>query len=271
MSDDPAASPRFGMDELRRCAIALGVAAGLPAEKASELARLLLWFDAAGVPDSGISTLTDWLDLLDHGRCDGRATTRIVLEKPATAVVDARRMLAPLALAAAGELAGQKARESGVGVVTILNLEGVHAAGGVAADLAIGPLAAAVRGPGSRLALAIPTAAGLPAVFDSSLAAESAPAWLQDAAPLLSAPAAPADGWLIVALSIVAFEPLDAYHARVRTLLPGSETRGLTLPGPWEERRRRAGERGVPIAPAALRAIRERAARLAIPEPGVLA
>jgi LDH2 family malate/lactate/ureidoglycolate dehydrogenase len=278
MSDDPALTPRFGLDDLRRCAIALGATAGLPAERASELARLLLWFDTAGAADFGIGTLTDWLDLIDQGRCDGAASAsssgRIVRERPSTAVVDAGHVLAPLALASAAALAGQKARESGVGVVTVLNLDGTHGAGGVAADLAVGPIAAAVRGPGPGLAFAVPTDAGLPAVFDPSLASypdacppDWKPGWLQFAAPFLSALAPPPGGWVILALSVVAFEPLEAFHARVGALLPTTETPGVILPSPWQARLRRATDAGITIDPTAWKAIQDRCARASIAEP----
>ncbi|MBX6314516.1 MAG: hypothetical protein IRY99_16620, partial [Isosphaeraceae bacterium] len=109
--------------------------------------------------------------------------------------------------------------------------------------------------------------AGLPAVYDSALA-PSLPPPAAELAPW--AILAPEGGWLIAAIAIVAAEPLTAFHQRVAAALRSQEEAqapGLLLPGPWDARRRQARERGVPLDPHALDALRRWAARLNVPMP----
>jgi LDH2 family malate/lactate/ureidoglycolate dehydrogenase len=163
-------APRYRLDELRRFAAALGAGAGLAPERAMELATHLLWFDAAGAARHGLATLPDWLAKLERGEVDPRAEGRIGAEHAATAVLDGQGGLAPLDPVAGAGVAGEKAREVGVGLVRVTGLGPSGPAAAVAAELAIGPQVGLVLGPGPHRALAVPTAAGLPLVFDSALA-----------------------------------------------------------------------------------------------------
>jgi LDH2 family malate/lactate/ureidoglycolate dehydrogenase len=264
-------APRYRLDELRRFAAALGAGAGLAPERAMELATLLLWFDAAGAARHGLATLPDWLAKLERGEVDPRAEGRIGAEHAATAVLDGQGGLAPLILSRAAGVAGEKAREVGVGLVRVTGLGPSGPAAAVAAGLAIGPQIGLVLGPGPRRALAVPTAAGLPLVFDSALA-EGADALGPPASDPFApwGPLAPEGQVVVVAVVVTAMEPLATFHERLGVALTDlDEAPGRLLPGPWDDRRREARERGVTLEAAALADLLRRADRLGIepPEP----
>ncbi len=69
---------RYGFDDLRRFAAALGTACGLVPLRALALASHLLWFDAAGAASLGIASLPDWLEAIERGQLDPRTIGRVV-------------------------------------------------------------------------------------------------------------------------------------------------------------------------------------------------
>src|SRR5262245_11673289 len=160
-------APRYRLDELRRFAAALTAAAGVSPTRASALATQLLWYDAAGCPLHGIQSLAGWLERIESREVDPAAEGRVGPQRRGTAVFDGQNGLPPLILAREAELAVEKARDAGVGLVRLVNVAALGSAAAVAADVAVGPLGAAVLGPRSAWTLALPTAGGLPAVFDS--------------------------------------------------------------------------------------------------------
>jgi LDH2 family malate/lactate/ureidoglycolate dehydrogenase len=182
-------------------------------------------------------------------------------ERNGTAVLDAQNGLPPLILERAAGLAAEKAREAGVGLVRIAHVGPTGPAAVVAAELAIGPQAALILGPGPSWSVAMPSETGLPAVFDSALhpaedSRPSPPAWPDELGPW-AAVLAPDEGWLIAAVSIAAWEPLLAFHARVKQVLgeQGGNAQpraGQLLPAVWEAHRRVVREHGVPL-PASVR------------------
>lgn len=278
---------RYRLDDLRRFASALAAGVGVPPARASALASHLLWFDAAGVAPLGIATLPDGLERIEAGAVDPKTEGVVVSERSSTTVLDGRQGVPLLVLERAGGLATEKARDTGVGLVRVLNLAPPPSAAVVAAEMAIGPVVATVLGPGPSWAVALPGEGGLPAVFDPALAVEAepggkpgrgkgtasvAPRQIVEAmiAPW-AAVLAPGDGWLVAAVSVTAMEPLAAFHARLADALRGlDEAGGRLLPGPWEARRRDARERGVAVPPAAWNGLARRAERFGVEPPAPL-
>lgn len=260
---------RFRLDDLRRFAAALGAGVGLAPERAMALATHLLWFDAAGAPLFGIGTLPDWLARIERGAVDPRSEGRIGTEHAASAVLDGQGGLPPLILSRAAGVAGEKAREVGVGLVRVTGLGPSGPAAAVAAELAIGPQVGLVLGPGPHQALALPTAEGLPLVFDSALAGEPAPPALPVSS--LIAPwalLAPAGEVVVVAVVVTTMEPLATFHERLGVALKDrGDTPGRLLPGAWDALRREVRERGVPLGDAVLAELRRRAERLGLEPP----
>ncbi|GGX01152.1 Ldh family oxidoreductase [Streptomyces lomondensis] len=96
------------------------VARGLPEDRAGTAAEALCHGDLTGFTSHGVTNLTRlYLPLLDSGRCDPRAEPRIVADHGASVLLDARRALGLWAAAEAMELAVERAREYGVGMVSV--------------------------------------------------------------------------------------------------------------------------------------------------------
>jgi LDH2 family malate/lactate/ureidoglycolate dehydrogenase len=228
----------------------------------------LLWFDTAGAASFGIASLPGLLERIASGAIDPAAGGVVVAERSATAVFDGRKGVPLLALDRAAGIATEKARETGVGLVRVENLDAPGPAAGVAAEMAVGPFVGLVVGPGPSWALALPAEGGLPAVFDPSLSgAPAAPPW-QDLAGPWSRVLAPGPGCLVAALAVTAMEALTTFHERLADALRGlEEAGGRLLPAPWEARRRAAQQHGLGVDPAAWAALREWSARLAVAPP----
>jgi LDH2 family malate/lactate/ureidoglycolate dehydrogenase len=262
------AAARYRLDDLRRFGAALGAAAGLAPARAAALATHLLWFDAAGRADFGLATLPAYLDRIDGRAIDPAAEGRVVAERAATAEIDGGNGVPPLVLSRAAAIAGEKARDAGVGLVRVAGLGAIASAAAVAAEMAVGPEVGALLGPGPSWTLALPSAEGLPAVFDSDLAGGQGmlPGVVEALGPWRVL--APEGGWLVVAVAVGGAGALSAFRDRVAALLGGrEEAPGLLLPGPWDDRRRRARERGIPLATGPFDALRRRAEPLGIPAP----
>ncbi len=255
--------PHYRLDDLRRFATASGTALGVPPARAAELASHLLWFDAAGLSAFGIATLPAWLERIEARSVEAAAEGRVTAERTSLVVLDGQNGIPPLILARAGELAVEKARDSGVGIVRVSHLGPTGPAAVVAAEMAVGPVAAVILGPGPSWTCAFPSAEGLPAVFDSALGprpggttTRSRWAAPPDPGPMMApwiAAMAPEGGWLIAAIAVAALESLATFHERVGATLDAvREWPGGLLPGPWEARRRIAREAGVPLAAEAM-------------------
>lgn len=117
---------RVAADRLRKFSIAVFEAAGAPSEHAVRATDVLIWASLRGVDTHGIRNLKRYyLDASGVGRRDGEITLDAELtldyESPTTAAFDAHGGLALSLSVQAMECAIQKARESGVGVVTVRN------------------------------------------------------------------------------------------------------------------------------------------------------
>jgi len=267
-----SAATRYRLDDLRRLAASLASALGVSPPRASALASQLLWFDAAGRPEHGIATLPDWLDRIDRKEVDPLAEGRPRLERAGTAAVDGQNGLAPLVLAKAAGIAAEKARDVGLGVVRVTGLGPSGPAAPVAAELAIGPFMAAIVGPGPSWTLAVPTAEGLPAIHDSALGSSSGPAeipgGLDSWAPWAGALAGGEGGWAILAIAVLAFEPLADFRERIAAMAGSATPWPASLsPVAWEASRREARERGVALDDRASAGLRDWAGRLGVAWP----
>ena len=261
---------RYRLDDLRRIGADLASRVGVAPARASALVTQLLWFDAAGDPKRGIATLPDWLGRIDRGEVDPGAEGKARGERAGTAVFDGQGGLPPLILARAGEIATEKARELGIGLVRVIHLGPGGSAAAVAAEMAVGPFAATVVGPGPSWTVALPMPEGLPALYDSGLGDATAPPADLGIGPAWASAIAGDDGWAILALAVPALESLGGFHARMTMAFRGgAEGNGQLLPDPWEARRREARERGVVLDGGALAALRDRADRfgLSFPRP----
>lgn len=260
------AGPRYRLDDLRRLASALGAGVGLARPRAAALASQLLWFDAAGASEFGIATLPDWLDRIQRGDVDPKADGRIRGEHAGTAMLDGQGGVPPLILSRAAALAGEKAREVGVGAIRVSHLGPMGPTAAVAAELAIGPLVAAILGPGPSWTLALPSAEGLPVVFDSALAhAEAPPAAIASLVGPWALLVPPSGGWLLLAIALPALEPPASFQERLTAALDGREDApGLLLPRRWEAQRSEARQHGILLGESTLGALSQWAARLGI-------
>jgi LDH2 family malate/lactate/ureidoglycolate dehydrogenase len=276
---------------LRRFAAALASASGLAPLRALALASHLLWFDAAGAGDLGIRTLPEWLEAMVCGRVDCGANGHVTVERPALAILDGQNGLPPLILERAGELAGEKARDVGVGLVRVAHLSRIDSAAAVAAQIAVGPMVGLLVGPGGLWSLALPSAHGLPVVVDLKLSTNATgseksgktlgrsssskqfravgpPPWKSFApwAEMLVAPGS----WLVLAISIGNLEPLTTFHERLDSWLGVSHNDPhRVVPASWDARRRDVQEHGVPISRSVWNKLKQWSERLAVevPEP----
>jgi hypothetical protein len=266
---------RYRLDHLRTFGVDVATGLGLAPARASEFLTSLLWFDAAGASSFGIASLPEWLEAIDGGSIDAGSVGTIRKEHTATAVLDARRGLTPLLLKRAGELAVERAREVGVGLVRVENLGRTCPAAWASSEIAIGPMIGFVQGPGSSLAVACPVAGTVAVVFDTALAggATKSPGWSALALPAWSAPfSGGAGGWLVGALAVTAFEPLATFHERIDEYLGGSPpVPGEVRPRDWEARRVELLERGLPLPDPVRREMQRWAERLNLSMPSPLA
>lgn len=94
-------------------------AAGLTLQDAQTVSRNLVEADLRGISSHGVSRLRYYVDKLRSGGFNARPNMRVVREGPAYAVVDADNAPGAPAGVYAMDLCISKARESGVGLVTV--------------------------------------------------------------------------------------------------------------------------------------------------------
>ncbi|UNS95734.1 Ldh family oxidoreductase [Streptomyces tubbatahanensis] len=108
-------------------------ARGVPAVRARTAAEALVHGDLTGITSHGLVNLTRlYLPLFDDGRCDPAAEPRTVTDAGASVLLDAGRALGLWAAAEAVDLAAERARLHGVGLVSVrdathLGCAGAHA------------------------------------------------------------------------------------------------------------------------------------------------
>jgi hypothetical protein len=194
-----------------------------------------------------------------------------VIERTAAATLDGRGGIGPLMLERATRIAREKARDVGVGVVRVTGIARPGRVLPVAMEAAIGPMVAALLGPDGQWSLAIPSAGGVPLVYDSTLdrSAGSAPGVISQLPwPLLLHD----QEWIVQAIAVTAFEPLAGLHERVLARLEAGESSDGTAmlsSRQLEARFRDARLNGVPLSPVVVSQLAEGGQHLGIgmPEP----
>jgi len=111
-----------GEAALRRTVTQIFEKLGVSADDAAEGADVLTMTDLRGVETHGVSNmLRAYVRDYKAGKLDPRPGWRVVRESPGTAVIDAERRLGIIVGPRAMRLAVEKARNVGVGVVTVYN------------------------------------------------------------------------------------------------------------------------------------------------------
>ncbi|GAB3550704.1 Ldh family oxidoreductase [Arthrobacter tumbae] len=110
---------QYSADTVREQILAVLHAWGMAPERAEITAEVMVDTDLAGIDSHGISMLPMYQRLIDAGKLDARAEAMIEREGSSTAVVDGGHNLGHSAMVTAMQLAVSKARETGVGVVTV--------------------------------------------------------------------------------------------------------------------------------------------------------
>lgn len=126
----PNIAVRVLPDKLRAVTEAVFQACGVSAEAAARGADVLVYADLRGIDSHGVSIkLRDYVNKYRSGELNPRPQIEIVRQTPATAVVDADRGLGLMVASQAMSMAMNKARQTGVGVVTVRNAGHVGALG----------------------------------------------------------------------------------------------------------------------------------------------
>jgi LDH2 family malate/lactate/ureidoglycolate dehydrogenase len=113
---------RVDGDALRAATAGLFVKLDVPVEDAAQAADVLVTADLRGVDSHGVSNeLKVYIDRFQDGTQNPRPEWKIERERPATANIDCDQGLGVIVVPKAMRLAIEKARETGVGVVTMSN------------------------------------------------------------------------------------------------------------------------------------------------------
>jgi ureidoglycolate dehydrogenase (NAD+) len=147
---------RFEPDALRAFATAAFCSAGATSDDAEIATEVLLRTDLRGVHSHGLRTLKIHLETLRQGGTRSPAEPEIVRETPVTAVVDGHGGLGLVVASFATDIAIQKAKKAGIGIVLVRGSNHFGAAGHYALQVASAGFIGAV----SSNASPIMTAAG---------------------------------------------------------------------------------------------------------------
>jgi uncharacterized oxidoreductase len=111
--------PRFNSDELLQFGAGLLAAGGVPVDHARLVARLLVKADLRGYPGHGVTRISPYLAWIDNGTIKLAEKPEILREGKTTAVIDAHHYIGQAVAHDAMNLAIDKARQHGVGIVCI--------------------------------------------------------------------------------------------------------------------------------------------------------
>jgi LDH2 family malate/lactate/ureidoglycolate dehydrogenase len=178
---------RVGLNHLREFVTEVFVRCGLDGATALTAAKVVCYADEHGFTTHGCNALANiYAPRLRDGRIDPTARPAVVTESTAGAVIDGNGGLGLLAMTAAADLAGRKARAHGVGLVLVRNSNHFGSAGYYSLRLAraglvglvmtncgpqgvVPPLGGAVRMLGTNpLSAAVPAGEQPPFVLDMS-------------------------------------------------------------------------------------------------------
>ena len=110
---------KAGAEQLRKlCRDILG-AQGVNGDDASIVGDVLIEADLCGHDSHGVVRIPQWVKGLKAGAINARCAPKVMRETPATALIDGDRGLGPVVAMAALECAAGKAREAGIGMVSV--------------------------------------------------------------------------------------------------------------------------------------------------------
>ena len=184
----PEEQVRIAHDSLHETVTALFEKVGVSHEDAVEGAETLVMSDLRGVETHGVSNmLRTYIEQYTKGDLNPRPKTRVVRESPGTATVDCDNGLVTILGPRLMRMAMEKAKNVGVGVVTVFNAGHSGAIGhhakiattenmvGVcytaAGALAVPPLGAEIRLGTNPIAVAAPARNEPPLLFDAATTA----------------------------------------------------------------------------------------------------
>jgi hydroxycarboxylate dehydrogenase B len=111
--------PRFNHNELLNFTEQLLARGGMPGDDAKLVAKLLVKADLRGYPGHGVTRVAPYLAWIKHGTINLREGPKIVHEGKITALIEGNHYIGQAAAHMAMKLAIRKAKEHGVGVVTL--------------------------------------------------------------------------------------------------------------------------------------------------------
>ena len=111
--------PKFDHDQLRNFTESLLSAGGVPLDEAKLVAKLLVKADLRGYPGHGVTRVAPYLKWIKDGTINLRERPRIVRDSKISAVIEGNHYIGQAAAHMAMELAIKKAKEHGVGIVTL--------------------------------------------------------------------------------------------------------------------------------------------------------
>ena len=114
--------PSFPVEGLTEASRQVLLAAGAPDEHASTVARHLADANLAGHDSHGFIRVPQYIREIKEGRIDPVAQPEVVKDGPGTAKVDGKSSFGQVVATFATELAIQKARRSGISLVSMFNL-----------------------------------------------------------------------------------------------------------------------------------------------------
>ncbi len=125
----PFDAPRVPAETLRAQILSVLAAWGMPADNVATAAHVMVETDLRGVDSHGINTLRQYDETFRRGALNVRAETRVLRDRPATALLDADRGLGHPVSVRAMDMAIGKARDHGVAIVCVVNSHHFGAAG----------------------------------------------------------------------------------------------------------------------------------------------
>jgi L-2-hydroxycarboxylate dehydrogenase (NAD+) len=111
------AHPLVAIDRLEAFIASALVVVGIPADDATEVAKLMAESDAYGGDAHGIFRLQQYVSQIENGAINARPNIRVINDRPGTALLDGDKALGHLVMKRAAQLAIEKAALTGIGWV----------------------------------------------------------------------------------------------------------------------------------------------------------
>jgi L-2-hydroxycarboxylate dehydrogenase (NAD+) len=112
-----SAHPLVAIDRLEAFIASALVVVGIPADDATEVAKLMAESDAYGGDAHGIFRLQQYVSQIENGAINARPNIRVINDRPGTALLDGDKALGHLVMKRAAQLAIEKAALTGIGWV----------------------------------------------------------------------------------------------------------------------------------------------------------